>query len=116
MKLYKYISLNIISLLTIINTSCVILAAYKCIPDNVADVIYLCTRSVVTIILLVFAAIEYHIITQNKNSSNIPDIRNKILKQMHILLFYIGFSIFCLKFIIFCFFPFLLLSLWELPI
>ena len=116
MSLHNYYISNLISSLSIINIICFVLSSQEIIPENLSSIIYLFTRFGAMLILLVILLIEFHI--RHEHPDLLPKfaVNNKIIKPIYLLIFYTGFSIFCLKAIIFFIFPIFFFSIWELPI
>ena len=116
MKLHKYITLNIISVITIVNVTFLIFSAYNIIPKTISEIIFLYTKFGIVLIFSAFALIEFHI--RHEKPNLLPDIsiKNNVFEKFHIFIFYLGLIFACTKLILFCIFPFLLFSVWELPI
>lgn len=103
-------------MITIINVITVSLSAYDMTSKSIAEIIYTFTRFGVTLVLCIWAIIEFHIRHENPSLLPIISIKNKIFKIMHVFIFYIGFFFFCLKILLFCMFPYAIFSMFELPI
>ena len=116
MSLHNYFISNIISFFTVVNTIFFILYLKEFISGNISEPILNLTRSGIVLVLCIFLLVEFHIRHEYPKLLPIVVVNNKILKPIYFFVFYFGFLILVLKIIFFLIFPFLLLSIFHIPI